>query len=96
MPPDQPPQVTFEKKTPVEESQVDRTDKEMGYPEDEQPLAAPIHHHPVPPLEMPHPFAESVEVPTASGITAKQEMLASPDSPPWCKVCKCCVCQLDR
>ena len=68
-------QVAFEKKTPVEGSQVDRTDKEVGHPEDEQQLAAPIHQHPVPPLEPPHPFVEIVNVLTAPAMTAEQELL---------------------
>ena len=90
-------QVTFEKKTLVEESQVGRTDKDVGHPEDEQQLAAPIHHHPVPPLELPHPFAETVDVSTAPAMTAEQELLLPPDSSLASKVsvnAYCCMCQL--
>ena len=95
-------QVTFEKKARVEESQVDggnkevahpeeesqvgRTDKEVGHPGDEQLLAAPIHHHPVPPLEQPHPFVETVSMSTAPAMTAKQELLFPLDSSPASKV----------
>ena len=91
VPPDQPVsaallQVTFEKKTPVEEGQVGRTDTEVGHPEDEQPLAAPVHHHPVPPLELPHPFVETVDVSSAPAMTAKEELLLPPDSSPASKV----------
>ena len=91
VPPDQPVsaaslQVTCEKKTPVKESQVGRTDKEVGHPKDEQQLAAPIHHHPVPPLELPRPFAETVDVSTAPAMTAKQELLLPLDSSPASKV----------
>ena len=84
--------VTFEKKTPVEESQVDRTDTKVGhpkdeqYPEDKQQLAAPVHHHPVTPLEPPHPFVETVDVSSAPAMTAKQELLLPPDSSPASKV----------
>ena len=90
VPPDQPVsaallQVTFEKKTPVKESQVSKTDEDVGHPKDEQPLAA--HHHPVPPLEPPHPFAETVDVLTAPAMAAKQELLLPPDSYPASKVC---------
>ena len=92
VPPDQPVsaallQVTFEKKTPVKESQVGKTDEDVGHPKDEQPLAAPIHHHPVPPIELPHPFVETVDVLTAPAMTAKQELLLSLDSSPASKVC---------
>ena len=67
------------------------------YPKDEQQLAAPVHHHPVPPLELPHPFAESVDVSTAPAMTAGQELLLPPDSSPASKVrvnAYCCMCQL--
>ena len=79
-------QVAFEKKTPVEESQVGKTDEDVAHPKDEQPLAAPIHHHPVPPLEPPHPFVETVNVLTAPAKTAEQELLLPPDSYPASKV----------
>ena len=80
---------SYEKKIHIDTSQEDMGDKEVWHPEDEQQLAVPIHHNPVPSLELPHPFAEIVEVPTASGTTAEQELLLSPDSPPSSKVCKC-------
>ena len=79
---------SYEKKIPIDASQEDMGDKEVWDPEDEQQLAAPIHHQAVPSLELPHPVAEIVEVPTASGTTAEQELLLSPDSPPSSKVCK--------
>ena len=81
--------VGFEKKTPTEESLGDKSDKKVGHPEDEQQRAAPIRHHPEPPTELPHPFAESVEVQTAPVATAEQELLLPPDFPPSSKVCKC-------
>ena len=90
-------QVTFEKKTPVKESQVGRTDKEVGHPKDEQQLAAPIHHHPVPPLELPRPFPETVDMSSAPAMTAEQELLLPPDSSPAGKVrvnAYHCMCQL--
>ena len=81
----------FEKKTPIEESQGDLDDKKVEQPEDEQQLTAPTRHHPVSPTELPHPFADesSVEVPTAppASVTAKEELLLPPDSPPASKVC---------
>ena len=80
---------SYEKKIHIDGSQEDKGDKEVWHPEDEQQLAAPIHHHPVLSLELPHPFAEIVEVPTASGTIAEQELLLSSDSRPSSKVCKC-------
>ena len=81
---------SYEKKIHIDASQEDMGDKEVWHPEDEQQLAA--RPHPVPSLELPHPFAESVEVPTVSATTAEQELLLSPDSPHSSKVRKClCV-----
>ena len=80
--------VGFEKKTLKEESQGDKGDNKIGSQEDEQQLAAPMCHHPEPPTDLPHPFAESVEVQTAPVATAEQELLLPPDSSPASKVCK--------
>ena len=80
---------SYEKKIHIDTSQEDKGDKEVWHPEDEQQLAAPVHHHPIPPLEMPHPFAETVDVSTTSAMTAEEELLLPPDSPPSSKVCKC-------
>ena len=81
--------VGFEKKTAIEESQGDKGDKKVIHPEDEQQLAAPICHHPEPPTELPHLFAESVEVQTAPVGTAEQELLLPPGPPPASKVYIC-------
>ena len=78
--------VGCEKRTLTEESRGEKGDKKVGHPEDEQQRVAPIHHHPEPPTELPHPFAESVEVQTAPVATAEQELLLPPDSPPANKV----------
>ena len=78
--------VGCEKKTPTEESRGDKGDKKVGHPEDEQQRAAPFSHHPEPRTDLPHPFAESVEVQTAPVATAEQELLLLPDSPPASKV----------
>ena len=79
---------SFEKKIHIDASQEDMGDKEVGHPEDEQKLTASIHQHPVPSPELPHSFAESVDIPTASATTAEEELLLPPDSLPS-KVCKC-------
>ena len=81
--------VGCEKKTPTEESRGDKSDKKVGPQEDEQQRAAPISHHPEPPTDLPHPFAESVEEQPAPVATTEQEVLLPPDSPPAIKVCKC-------
>ena len=78
---------SFEKKIHIDSSHEDKGDKEMGNPEDEQQLAAPIHQQPVS-SPGPYPFAESVELPTVSATTAEEKLLLPPDSLPS-KVCKC-------
>ena len=83
--------VAFKKKIPIEEKQGDTGEKKVVHPEDEQQLAAPVRHHLVPPLDLPHPFAESTEVPTVPAAPAEQQLLLPPDPPPASKVCKCSV-----
>lgn len=84
--------VGFVTKTAVEESRENKDDKNVGPPEDERQLMTPIiRHHPEPPTELPHPFAESVEVWTEPAVTAEPELLLLPDSPPASKVCICTV-----
>ena len=71
--------VSSEKKPLLVESQEDRGDKRAGLPEDElQPS--------VPPLEVPLPFDEPVDVPTAPTALPKQQLLLFPDPPPASKV----------
>ena len=76
--------VTSKKKTPIKlkESQEDRPrgDRRVGHPEDER-------HPSVPPLEVPLPFAEDLDVPTAPTELPKQQLLLLPDPPPASKVC---------
>ena len=83
--------VAFEKKIPIQEKQGDTGDKKVVHPEDEQQLTPPVRHHLVPPLDLPHSFAESTEVPTAPAAPAEQQLLLPPDPPPASKVCKCFV-----
>ena len=68
-----------EKKPPLKESQEYRSDRRAGHPEDEQ-------HPSVPPLEVPLPFAEAVDVPTAPTELLKQQLLQPSDPPPASKV----------
>ena len=71
--------LTSEKNTPVKKIQEDKGDRRAGHPEDEQ-------HPSVPPLEVPLPFAEDLDVPTAPTELPKQQLLLLPDPPPASKV----------
>lgn len=79
--------VASRKKTAVKESQEDKGDKRMGHSDDAQQPISPIHHQPVPPRELRHPYAERAAVPTAPASLAKQQLLLPPDPPPAGKVC---------